>query len=53
MFVAVIAIIYLIFDGIALIGGTPIQAMWPSILISGLALILALPPGTRSAFGQR
>ena len=52
LFVVVIAILYLIFDVIALIGGTPIQAMLPSIVVSGLALILALIPGTKDAFGQ-
>ena len=52
MFVVVIAIIYLIFDVLALIGGTAIQDMWASIAISGIALILAILPNTRASFGQ-
>ena len=52
MFVVAIAIIYLIFDVLALIGGTAIQDMWASIAISGIALILALLPNTRASFGQ-
>lgn len=51
MFVVVIAILYLIFDFVAIIGGTPFQALLPSILVSGFALILAILPGTREAFG--
>jgi hypothetical protein len=52
LFVVSIAVIYLIFDVIALIGGTPIQSMLPSIVVSGLALILGLLPGTKESFGQ-
>jgi len=52
MFVVVIAIFNLILVGVGLISGTPIQAMALSLGVSGLALILALLPGTRSAFGQ-
>ena len=52
MFVVVIAIIYLIFDVMAMIGGTPIEAMWLSLVVNGLALILALLPNTRASFGQ-
>ena len=52
LFVVSIAAIYLIFDVVALIGGTPIQSMWLSLLITFLALILALLPGTKQAFGQ-
>ena len=52
MFVVVIAIVYLIFDFVAWLGGTSIQAMLPSIVVSGLALILALLPSTQKAFGR-
>ena len=52
LFVVVIAIVYLIFDLIALIGGTPLWALGPSILISALALIVAFLPGTKAAFGR-
>jgi hypothetical protein len=51
-FVVLVAIFYLAFDLVAIIGGTPVQAMLPSIIITGLALILALLPGTRDAYGQ-
>ena len=53
MFVVVIAIVYLIFDVMAIIGGTPIEAMWLSLGISAIALILALLPNTRASFGQQ
>jgi hypothetical protein len=52
LFVVVIAIVYLIFDLIALIGATPLWAVAPSILISGLALIIAFLPGTKAGFGR-
>ena len=51
-FVVVIAIVYLIFDFVAMLGGTTIQAMLPSIVVNGLALILALLPSTQSAYGR-
>jgi hypothetical protein len=53
MFVVVIAIFNLILAGVQIISGTPIQAIALSLGLSGLALILALLPGTRAAFGQR
>lgn len=53
MFVVVIAIVYLIFDVMAIIGGTPIEAMWLSITVSVIALIMALLPKTRASFGQQ
>jgi len=53
LFVVVIAIMYLIFDFVAWIGGTSLQAMLPSIVVNGLALILALLPGTQSAYGRK
>ena len=53
LFVVVIAVLYLIFDVIAIIGGTSVQAVLPSIVISGLALILGLIPSTKAAFGQQ
>lgn len=52
-FVVVIAIIYLIFDVIAMFGGTSINDMWLSVGASVLALILGFLPGTRAAFGQK
>ena len=52
-FVVVISIVYIIFDVMALIGGTPIESMGLSLGITILALILGLLPGTRAAFGQK
>ena len=52
LFVVVIAIVYLIFDLIALIAGTPFWSLAPSILINALALIIAFLPGTKAAFGR-
>ena len=52
-FVVVIAIVYLIFDVMAVIGGTNINEMLLPIGISVLALILGFLPGTRAAFGQK
>ena len=52
-FVVVIAIIYLIFDVVAMFGGTSINEMMLSIGASVLALILGFLPGTRAAFGQK
>lgn len=52
LFVVVIAIVYLIIDVVAIIAGTPYQALLLSIVVSGLALILALLPGTQKAYGR-
>jgi len=52
-FVVVIAIVYLIFDVLAIFGGTPINSMWLSLGLTILALILGFLPGTREAFGQK
>jgi hypothetical protein len=52
LFVVVIAVVYLIFDVIAIIGGSSFQAMLPSIIVSALALILAVLPSTREAYQQ-
>ena len=51
LFMVSIAAIYLILDVIALIAGTPIELLLPSIFISVLALILGLLPSTRREFG--
>ena len=52
IFGVVIAIVYLIFDFVAVLGGTTWQAMALSIIVNVVALILALLPGTKKAFGQ-
>ncbi len=51
IFMVSIAAIYLIMDVIALIAGTPIELLLPSIIITGLALIVGLLPSTKSEFG--
>lgn len=51
LFMVMIAVIYLIIDGVSLIAGTPIELLLPSIVISGLVLILALLPSTKEEFG--
>jgi hypothetical protein len=52
IFVVVIAIVYLIFDFVAILGRSSFQSMLPSILVSAIALILGLLPSTKEAFGQ-
>ena len=52
IFVVVIAIVYLIFDFVAILGRSSFQAMLPSILVNAIALILGLLPSTKKAFGQ-
>jgi hypothetical protein len=44
IFVGVISVVHLIFDLIAWLGSTPMQAMWPSVLVSLVALILGYFP---------
>ena len=51
LFMVAIAAIYLVIDGLSLIAGTPIELLLPSIIISGLALILGLLPSTKREFG--
>lgn len=51
LFMVAIAAIYLIFDVIAVIAGTPIELLLPSIFLSALALILGLLPSTKREFG--
>ena len=51
LFMVSIAAIYLIFDVIALIAGTPIDLLMGSIVINLLALIVGLLPSTKEAFG--
>jgi len=51
LFMVSIAAIYLVFDVIALIAGTPIELLLPSILINVLVLIICLLPSTKEEFG--
>lgn len=52
IFVVVMAIFYLFFDIVALIGDNSIQSILPQMMVSGLALVLAMLPGTQKAFGR-
>jgi hypothetical protein len=52
LFTVSIAAIYIIFDVIAIITGTPYQFLIAGLVVSVLALILGMLPGTRAAFGQ-
>ena len=52
LFMVSIAVIYLIFDILALLAGTPWELMATSVIITVLALILGLLPSTKREFGQ-
>lgn len=51
-FIVVIAIVYLIFDFVAILAGSSWSSVSVSVILSGLALILGLLPSTRASFGQ-
>jgi hypothetical protein len=51
-FVVAVAIIYLVFDFIAVLAGTPWDSLLPSIVLSVAVLGLAALPGTRRAYEQ-
>ena len=51
-FMVVIAVMYLILDFLALLGGTPLSSMTASVVISLLVLVVAFIPGTKDSFGQ-
>jgi hypothetical protein len=53
LFVVVIAIINLILLGLALLGRSSWSAVSLGMLVSAAVLVLALLPGTKTAFGQR
>ena len=50
MFLVVWSILGLVMDFLSIIGGTPWEALVPSIMINGLVLILSLLPVTKAAF---
>jgi hypothetical protein len=52
LFIVFIAAFDLFFLFLALIGGTSFQAMAPAVLLCAVALLLALLPGTKDAFGR-
>ncbi len=51
-FVVTIAVVYLVFDVIAMLAGSSWQSVSVSVILSALALILGLLPSTKAAFGQ-
>lgn len=53
MFVVVIAIIALVINVLALLGGSTFNSIFLSFIAPILALILAFLPGTKAAFGQK
>jgi hypothetical protein len=52
LFVVVIAVVNLIFLGLALIGQTSFQAVSLAVVLNVIALIIGLLPSTKAAFGQ-
>lgn len=50
-FMMIIAVLFLIFDVIYWIGGTPIYILIPSITINAIALVISVLPGTKESFG--
>jgi hypothetical protein len=53
LFVVVIAILNLILLLVSVLGNTTFQAVSLGVLVNAAALILALLPSTKAAFGQR
>jgi hypothetical protein len=51
-FMLLISIIFLIFQGLAILGETTFQAVALEVIVSAVALILTLLPGTKAAFGR-
>ena len=52
LFIVFIAAFDLFFLFLSMIGGTPFQAIAPIVLLCAVALLLALLPGTKAAFGR-
>ena len=52
LFAVVMANFYLFFIIVALIGDNSFQSILPQMIVSGLALLLAMLPGTQKAFGR-
>jgi len=52
LFVVLIAGFDLFFLLLSMIGGTPFQAIAPMVLLCAVALLLAMLPGTKAAFGR-
>lgn len=53
MFVVVIAIVTLVINIVALLGGNTFNSLWWAFIAPVLALVLSFLPGTRAAFGQK
>jgi hypothetical protein len=53
LFVVVVAVMTLVFDLLSYVDGTPFAAMAPSVILSAIALVLALLPSTREALPKQ
>lgn len=53
LFVMVIAVVNLIFLFMSLLGNTTFSAILTQVVVNAVALVLALLPGTKAAFGNR
>jgi hypothetical protein len=51
MFVVILSALNLVLDFFSILGKSDLAALWPSILVNGIALIYCLTPGVRQAFG--
>jgi hypothetical protein len=51
MFCVILSALNLLFDFLAVLGGTSWEAMAPALLLNGIVLIYCLLPGTKKAFG--
>jgi hypothetical protein len=52
LFVVVIAVINLVFLGLAILGQTTFRAVAGEIVLNAVALIIGMLPSTKAAFGQ-
>ena len=51
-YLVVLSILNLILAFVSGLGGTPWEAMLPSIVLNDIILIYCLLPGTKAAFGE-
>ena len=52
IFLIALAVLNLVLDVFSIIGGSTLQALWPSILFNAIVLIYCMTPGVKAAFGQ-
>lgn len=51
-FIVFVAILYLVFLGLAALGGSTWQSVLPGVIVSSVVILLSLLTSTRGAFGQ-